>query len=238
VSFSGKPTGKLEKPDEARTVDPGHVSGGYGSILLEWDQTNDPAKSYTVAGGNLPSASVYASTYAPAPIELSIVRYSNTPFNANDTSKVGLTNALILPGGGGGAVNPLVATSALRSDCVRGRTTGFGGAPTNYNCYVLLNGFNASNDFLFRIRSRYLASAFKMTFFHGSSGSGGVVDVSDGTATIDVTAKAGQTYRRVVTKLPLSRSASGLLNFVIFSDTDICKNFTVINEAAQAPPGC
>ena len=63
-----------------------------------------------------------------------------------------------------------------------------------------------------------------------------IVPVSDGTATIDVTAKTGQTYRRVVSKLPLSGVAAGELNYVMYSDTNICKDFDVINNVAQA--GC
>jgi hypothetical protein len=75
-----------------------------------------------------------------------------------------------------------------------------------------------------------------MTFIDAA---GNVVPVPDGTATIDVTAKAGQTYRRVISKLPLSRGAEAGLNYVIYSDTNVCKNFTVLDNVAPAPnTGC
>jgi hypothetical protein len=95
---------------------------------------------------------------------------------------------------------------------------------------------NATSNYIFRLRSRYTASAYRVTFKTGSNGGGAVVTVPDGTATIDVTARAGQTYRRVISKLPLNPSASAGLNYVMYSDTDICKNFEVIDNVAQ--PGC
>jgi hypothetical protein len=40
----------------------------------------------------------------------------------------------------------------------------------------------------------------------------------------------------VISKLPLNKSAAAGLNYVIYSDSNICKNFDVINNVAQS--GC
>ena len=72
-----------------------------------------------------------------------------------------------------------------------------------------------------------------MTFLNG----GTIVKVPDGTATIDVTARAGQTYRRVISKLPINGGASNGLNYVMYSDTNICKGFNVMNNLATSD-GC
>jgi len=72
-----------------------------------------------------------------------------------------------------------------------------------------------------------------MTFLNGAS----VVTVPDGTATIDVTAKAGQTFRRVISKLPINGGAAGGLNYVMYSDTNICKAFDVMNNLPSTD-GC
>src|SRR4051812_22946208 len=44
VSFSGSPTGKLDKPDSAKTVDPGNVN--YQSVIVEWNQSPSGTSSY------------------------------------------------------------------------------------------------------------------------------------------------------------------------------------------------
>jgi hypothetical protein len=77
-----------------------------------------------------------------------------------------------------------------------------------------------------------------MTFYTGNNANGSTVAVNDGTATIDVTAYAGATYRRVIAKLPSLKGAAGGLNYVMYSDTNICKDFNVINNVPVAPYPC
>jgi hypothetical protein len=242
VSFSGTPFGKLDTPDEAKTVDPGKTTPAYNSVILEWNQSpNVAAGQYNVnLAAGLPSQAAYTAAYAAAPVELAIVQYPDGGFAAGDPS-VKLQNAVIVPGGavgqGGATVNygALANHGPWRGDCSPlPRVNPWGSS--SYNCYAVITGLNPSSDYIFRIRSRYMASAFRMTFKTGANGAGTVVDVPDGTATIDVTAKAGQTYRRVISKLPLNGSAAAALNYVIYSDTDVCKNFDVIDNVAQ--PGC
>jgi hypothetical protein len=245
VTFSGKPFGKLDKPDQAQTVDPGTRVGPqqYHSVIIEWDQSTDPvAAHYNFnAGAGFPADGGW--TAAAAPIELSIVQYPQNQFASND-ARLTLQNLLVYPGGvvGGG---PLIDIGTIKNggprkgDCrpARGTLNLPGNPATKYNCYIVLTGFNnPSVDYLFRIRSRYAASSYEFSFKQGGNGSGSDVTVPDGTATIDVTARAGQTYRRVISKLPLTQGAAAGLNYVMYSDTDICKNFEVIDNTAQ--PGC
>ncbi len=241
ITFSGTPFGKLDNPDLSKTIDPGKTTPAYGSIILEWNQsTNTSTGFYNVnLAGGLPSQAAYNS--AP-PVELSIVEYPDGGFKASDVgTQVKLQQALIVPGGPTGQAGATVNYGTLanhgpwRGDCrPLPRVNPFGA--TNYNCYAVISNLNASKDYMFRIRSRYTASAYRMTFKTGASGNGTTVTVPDGTATIDVTAKAGQTYRRVISKLPLNDSASGRLNYVLYSDGNICKNFDVFDNVPV--PGC
>jgi hypothetical protein len=266
VSFSGSPEGKLNQPDQAVTVDPGHVTPGYNSVLLEWNQSSN-ASGYDMGAnmfsGNIPNAAQYAAGgYSAPPVELSIVEYPNGGFSANDvcsyeggawvpnTCKVKLQNVVFAPNGigpVGGSVDPYNAgnfnsTGPVRSDCGpigRALPASVGGGNVGYNCWAAITNLNA-NDYIFRLRSRYATSTYKMIFCHNSNASdcNNPIAVPDGTATIDVTARAGQSYRRVIYKLPIAQGASGGLNYVMYSDTDICKNFSVINDVAQPPYPC
>lgn len=245
VTFSGNPTGKLTTPDAAVTVDPGQTVPAYQSVLLEWDvSTNPNAGRYNVnLAGGLPSEAAYTANYSAAPVELSIVQYPNGLFSSTNANLT-LENALIVPAVGAGpgtvdyALPGFTTNGPFKGNCQPERTVGFGGMPTTYNCYAVLTGLNPGFDYLFRLRSRYMPSSYQMTFYTGPNGTGAVVPVSDGTATIDVTAKAGSTYRRVVAKLPLTQGAASGLNYVMYSDTDICKNFDVINNVPQNPYPC
>lgn len=252
ITFSGTPKGELKVADMAKTIDPGHVAAPpYGSVIIEWGQSSSAAGPYTVPTGGLPSKAAYGA--AVPPIELSVTSYPSGGFRASDVcsttgAPVGCSvkqqNVLMVPRGtaassvsfasllGGGQRNGNCAAMP-RTYTIGSNTL------TGYNCYAVLTNLNPSNDYLFRIRSRYLPTTYRMTFMTGATGGGSVVKVPDGTATIDVTAKAGQTYRRVISKLPLGDGAAGSLNYVIYSDTNVCKNFSVLDNAAPPPnSGC
>jgi Tfp pilus assembly protein PilX len=243
ITFTGQPVGRLSQADAAKTVDPGPTTPNYHSVIVEWNQSTDTSAAAYQPGiyptGNFPQMSNY--TYAAPPIELAIAQYPNGGIAASDPN-VKLQNAVIVPDGpsGIGTVDygslqnhgpwsGKCQPSLVWTDAVSTR----GG----YNCYAVITNIGAANmNYLFRIRSRYMASAFRMTFMTGANGNGSVVPVPDGMATIDVTAQAGKSYRRVVSKLPLTDGAAMGLNYVMFSDTDICKNFTIVGGLASA--GC
>jgi Tfp pilus assembly protein PilX len=258
ISFSGTPEGRLTKPDQAQTIDPGPVNPNYRSILIEWGQsTSTAAAQFTTA---LPFQSQAAYSAAVPPLEVQIVEYPRAGFasTAVCTHRVGaawqpagcsvkLQNVLIVPGGAAGAAavnyptifNNAAPTTNFRGNCrplprtlARPGTT----EPSNYNCFAIISNLVANQDYLLRLRARYQSTAYRVRFFASVNGAGQHIDVPDGTATIDVTAKAGQTYRRVISKLPLGKGASAGLNYVMYSDGDVCKNFDVIDNVAQ--PGC
>lgn len=260
VSFTGSPTGRLTQPDQAVTIAPGHTTPNYNSVLIEWDQSADTAAGrYNVnLGAGLPGDAGYIATYAAAPLELAIVQYPNGGFASNQVCNgngygspagctVSLENAVIVPGGGSSGQITYSRNAAFtqngpfKANCAPRVATGAAGynGMTGYNCYAILNNLNTGDDYLFRVRSLYLASSYRMTFYTGNNGAGQVVPVPTGQALIDVTAKSGVSYRRVIYNMPLFNGAASGLNYVMYSDNDVCKNFDVINNQAQAPyPNC
>lgn len=261
IKFDGTPAGKLSQADQAVTIDPG-TGGGYNSVLLEWNTNGNAAGNYDVPGA-LPDAATYASTYAAPPLELTVVQYQTT-FNTNNmctvysapNCTVTVQNALMVPRGPGatGQVDynagkaggfsghgPYDANCGALGRPLTAAWQGYLNGQTNadYNCYAVIMKFTGGSNFLFRLRSRYLPSDYQMIFKTAADGNGSkVTNLPTGSVTIDVTARAGQSYRRVISQLPLNRGASGGLNYVMYSDTDICKNFDVLNNAAPASGSC
>jgi hypothetical protein len=240
VTFSGQPSGQLEA-DKAKTIDPGPTAS-FASVQVEWDQAVAPA-GYFDAGisvvNPLPSQLGYTGAPFAPPLELTVLRYPHALVSTNDvctgaaaTNPVGckilLQNALFVPAGGGpSGTLAYTANGVTDGGTYDARCVASGGAP-NYNCKMLITGFDTALwAFQFRVRTRYAGSVYKLSFFDGS---GALVPQLDGTATIDVTARAGSSNRRVITKLPLGKGGASDLNYVLFSDHDICKNFQVVNE--------
>ncbi len=240
IEVAGQPSGKLASPNASVTVDPGFVAApGYNSVKIEWDQSASVNPAYYNTSLPLPSQSTYEATlpFAP-PLEMTIVQYPSGNVSVNDVCVDGavppacrmlIQNALFLPGGAAvGTANYGAAAAFSTGGPYYGNCSA---ARTPYHCQVILNGFNGANGHMFRLQSRYGASAYRMTFYAGNNASGAVVDVPDGMVTIDVTAKAGTTYRRVITKVPSPQAPASGLNYVIFSDTGVCKDFVVLGNA-------
>ncbi len=233
ISYSGSPSGTLPVPDKAVQVDVG--SGAFRSLTLQWDTTVAPSSGYgsffNPPANSFPDVTASGWNYA-APLELAIVEYPSGSFSAN-TANVKLTNLLAVPhqgGGGSVAYTAIKGSNPVQGTCV---TTGA------YHCSLTITNLPAGQSFLFRLRSRYVGTSYLMQFMSGINGGGSVVNVPDGTATIDITAKAGDAFRRVIYKVPYQNGAATGLDYVIYSDTDICKNFSIINNALDpATTGC
>jgi len=227
ISFSGSPTGILKDANVAKTIDPG--SFPYTSVVIEWNQSNNASVPFfRVPPGGLPSQAAY--NFAPT-LEVAIVQYPKVAFAANNPN-LKLTNALIVPRGPvGGAVNYAVTGvgQQFNGNCAPGNSRVIAaGLTSHYNCWAQIQNLNGAGfNYLFRLRSRYGPTSYKVSFI---SAAGAVITVPDGTATIDVTAKAGQTFRRVISKLPINAGAAGGLNYVMYSDTNVCKGFDVMNN--------
>jgi hypothetical protein len=254
IIFSAVPFGELKRPDEAVTVDPAGATG-FQSVVIEWNDNAtdvnfldyDDADAFGPVG--LPPCNEAADgscpgyPYAAPPVELTTVQYPQGGFSST-CNCVYTRNALFVPHGD--YANPTVSFAALGNrpgpGPIPGRcrtlqwTTPIG--DQNFNCFaVLTNLDSAANGYLFRIRSRYSTTNYKLTFMSGPNGDGSPVAVPSGAAVIDVTANAGQEFRRVVSQLPLQKQTSGLLNYVLYSDTDVCKNLSAISGVPQ-PGGC
>jgi hypothetical protein len=221
ILYSGSPSGSLPVPDKAVQIDIGNSN--VGSVKVEWDLSKAPPANFYNAPATFPASPSWA--YA-APLETTIVEYNKGAFSANTPGAITLRNAVFKPHIGGTSSTPLANIGATAKNPINGVCVQ---STTAYHCSAIIANLSAAKNYLFRLRSRYVGTDYKLTFYAGATGNGAVVNVPDGTATIDITAKAGDSFRRVIYKVPYSRGAAQGLDYVIYSEDDICKNFSQIN---------
>jgi hypothetical protein len=94
------------------------------------------------------------------------------------------------------------------------------------------SGSFANTTMMLRIRPRYNAASYRIRFFDAS---GNPVYMPDGNATIDVTARSGNYFRRVLAKKQLTPTIyDGVFDNALFSGSDICRICASI-ETSGAP---
>ncbi len=229
ITFSGQPSGSLPLPDKAVQLDLTGAQNNWHSIVLEWDT----APTHNDFSPAVLSSAASWGTARPAAMELTVVDYpSGAGATFNDTNlKIG--NALIVPGPPAAATTGDVSNLSGNNP-IRGACTGV----TTYHCQVLLNNFAPnSRTYMLRLRTRYVGTEYKMTAWTSQNGNGSKIAIPDGTATSDVTGKAGNVFRRVVYKVPYSKGAAAGLDYVLFSDVSVCKDLSVIG-GVQQPSAC
>ncbi len=201
---------------------------GASNIVLNWHQFGtDPgvvSGSYT-APSNFPNRAGWSY---PAAMELTVLSYDGTGTGLiNPACPSGCANGikvlstLISPAGGGTGSITSPTNSGL---CSSGNVITTGG----YNCTINLSGFNSSLTYFLRLRARYAGGHYQVKFFNGASS----VSEPSQNAIIDVTARAGNVYRRVEVQIPITTGPVSGLDYVLFSDTDICKSFNVSGNSA------
>lgn len=105
---------------------------------------------------------------------------------------------------------------------------------------VFINDTDAANyanrNVVMRFRPRYAATSYRIKFYHNSGGTLVPVYIPDGYATIDVTARSNNYFRRVVAKKQVTPQAyDGIFDNAMFSGKDICKTISVYRDFRGAP---
>lgn len=229
-------------PNSARqlTLEPNNPTGGgiVRYVNVNWDPHQ--FNYFDSTASTLPSG---ASTDGTAAIEVTIVKfhYSNpvdSPFSAAtakvDSGSIHIANTLLLPS----TVPTSTDSSKIFVKCT------FGGA---YPCQATidlnqlgwvskLGGLLTSNDTItVSIRSKYAGSDnVPYSIMFKDTGSN-LMQIPLGQSTIDVTARAGQVYRRLIASSPTGPALLGQLNYVLFGDANICKTIQFYNNTAGVP---
>jgi hypothetical protein len=99
-------------------------------------------------------------------------------------------------------------------------------------------GGPGSTNYILRMKPKYYRGTthYSVRAFQG----GTPADIPSGQLAIDVTAKAGDIFRRVRVQVPIGVQPDSVLDYVILSDDDICKYFSVsrVADSASTETGC
>lgn len=189
------------------------------------------------------------SATAPAVLEVGLVEYPVSNFSIND---VKFYQSILAPkstvqGHASFGITPDANVTYPRDSEPEKRAYSAACVPTGeYQCAIKILGINsdsgihANKKYVLRLKTRYNSTDYKIT----ALGAGGaVLNIPSAMYTIDVTARAGDTFRRIKTSFPVGENPTALsgLDYVLYSDKDICKSFQVKNGQAQqldSDPSC
>lgn len=103
-----------------------------------------------------------------------------------------------------------------------------------YQCAVGVKITNGKR-YVLRLKSRYNGAKYRII---AQDSNNKPITIPGAMYTVDVTARAGDTFRRVQTSFPVGGSVTSVpplsgLDYVLYSDTDICKDFSVKPVASE-----
>lgn len=221
----------------------------FSEVTLEWSGLSDTANGFKLIpnyvaqgfpGGQQTAAPVKWPVNAPPVMELGVVEYPNAQtFTIED---VRFRQGVVAPKGNGQSDPTRTLESeeyySYKTDTESSQNKphiGTCSLSAVYHCKIVAGNFNRDvrNKYVLRLKSRYNGAKYKITV----SNAGRPVVIPGTVYTIDVTARAGNTFRRIRTSLPIDGTVSseGLsgLDYVLYSDTDICKSFMIKDNKAQ-----
>lgn len=211
-------------------------------VIIAWNQRASVVGPNTdarlTAGTSIPAG--FPPAYAwdparhPAVMELAAISYpSGGSFNTGEI----INQEVIMKPANSSTTTPAVILGGplpVIANCDPNVAEG------DYNCRAEISNFAPSRNYILRLKARYGPAHFIVEGYSGFN----PVTVADETITIDVTGRSGDVFRRIVTRANIGSRQAGsgleILDYVLFSDLDICKNFeiTPLSNRASQEDGC
>lgn len=201
-------------------------------VVLQW-HNGDP--TYTsnpeYAQTSLPNRARWTAPALPAVIEAVVYSYPDGIINY---SQIRAKTFLIRPTAGSGVTTINYSTSATGSF----HTVGCNTANANgYRCEVWIDRLPTDNVVV-RMRSRYADAPYVALFYPLACPNPSECQpekMPNSGVSVDVTARAGDVFRRVTAVTnPGVPFEQGLIDYVILSNTNICKNLTIRSNRTTA----
>lgn len=210
-------------------VDATEAPTDFNSVTISW---HDPNENGTYALRNsadisLPQQTAWASggNSFPAMMRIQISSYPETATFGGGAADTFV--AFVNPSNGGAnpANNILVNDGAIISNgsCTPSVAAG-------YACSVTLTGFDDPNrNYSVRVTPLYGSTNMQLVL------DGGATDLEGAQATIDVTGRAGDVFRRVEVRVSLA-GVDYLPDAALTSGRDLCKEFNITDETIDSDP--
>ena len=203
-------------------------SGGsaFNRVQIEW-HLPEAGQPYGVRGNSdtdLPTVPDWISAEYPAMLRTAVFWHdAGATFASSSVDQYALF------------INPAASNAALNSTNDRQVVNGFcqpAVAGGGYACTATVTVVSSSTtDFYLRLQALYTATDVRVTLFNGNNPN--PVLLEDVQAAIDVTGRAGDVYRRIEARVPLTQFDYPFPDIALWSNTDICKAFSVTDDTAD-----
>lgn len=225
--------GQLGK-DESTQIDLSEVSGIF-AIKIEWGLDNyDPATIPNYVTDGFPAPNKVDGTSwpatAPAALEASIIEYPKT--STFSIAQVGFYQSITGPKAVGSSMPQDQESLYIYTD-LPNRTKPFVNIcddPAPYQCSTAPAGLKADKSYVLRLKSRYNGAKYRISAIGAGNA---VLTIPNQMYTIDVTARAGDVFRRAQTSFSTVPTSVDGLDYVLYSDTEICKSYEIKDGAAS-----
>lgn len=232
---AGAATGRVERDNETDQIDISALEN-VGSVTVEWSKNANLATipNYgSTAGFPGNDSTIKWGADAPAVIEIGVIEYPNTnTFSIND---VGFYESIIAPKSnkttdlsGNIPGHTFIAYRGESNPPKKAYTTQPCAPVAEYQCKMVIGNFNTADGgnkrYVVRIKSRYAGADYRITV---ADRNGVRMDIPNTMYTIDVTARAGEVFRRAQTSFSTVPESISGLDYVLYSDTEICKDYEI-----------
>jgi len=207
------------------------------AMSIEWHGTGDVAAA-VLSGATFPKLTTTSNLDSPAALELTYAYWDASGSNISVLSGaedygLGLKKVVFNPGFNGtnipqnkcGIPNPTTGGIDPITDGYVCTTYSDPNVSEPINRVFYLNSLGVPpKNMVFKLTARYNGTHFRLKFYNGTE----VLMVPQAYATIDVTARSNNLYRRVIAQKPLALTSSiDYLDNTIFSGKNICKDMKV-----------
>ena len=202
-------------------------ASAFSSVRIDW-HIHDGGAYARHTNQDLLTVGAWQGADYPAMLRAAVF---STPSSASfSSSQVSQSTMFINPSNGGGSTNINSSDGQIvNGNCVSSPSQG------QYSCSMTLAGINSGRTNYLRLQSLYRQTNISITLLDSSNNP---VLLDDVQALIDVTGRAGDVFRRVEARVSLLDQNFPLPDIALWSNTEICKDFSVTDDVADYSNTC
>lgn len=205
--------------------------GAFDDITISWHIPGDDGTIVSRGTSNLPDYVVWNNSNYAAMLRAAVI---DTPAGSFDRNQMASRSIFINPHTSGGGTFDVNASDGniVNAQCadVDLNDPADSGEYLNYACTVELSGFSGlnANKYL-HLQALYRGAHIQISLEN--------TQFDDVQAVIDVTGRSGDVFRRVEARVSLVEDNFNFPDVAVWSNEEICKNFTVTDDPADFDPG-
>lgn len=203
----------------------------YSRLQLEWHRPENDGTTFNLRGSelSLPVPDDWLVAQHPAALKMTLIRASSTG-NFDEDAIIEDTRI----------VHMLPSSSGVNSFDTSASNFGLGGGDSlprvacqpsgsievdSYSCEANFTNLSSNNfDYYVMLTPLYRSASIRLSLYNSA---GDAVDISNAQAEVDVTARAGDVFRRVRARVLLTDPSLALIPDLAVGANEVCKNYVL-----------